>query len=142
MATNKNEQGAVHPLYKTVPKLSAYLTPGQKSAVTLALSTTDRFIGSQGWAGTGKTTMVNEFRRFADLAGHKIVIAATYVEALEASMNKDTSKPALSVMTVAILTNPDVTIDDKTVVISDESSMLSNRMFFDIQEGAIEKGRG
>ena len=44
------------------------LTEGQKDAVKLILSSKDRVIGVQGYAGTGKTTML---RRARDLAGKK-----------------------------------------------------------------------
>ena len=42
------------------------LNEGQKEAVRVALSSKDRVIGIQGYAGTGKTTML---KRFRDLSG-------------------------------------------------------------------------
>ncbi len=41
------------------------LTAGQKDAVTLILSAKDRVVGVQGYAGTGKTTMLNRARVLA-----------------------------------------------------------------------------
>ena len=48
------------------------LNEGQKEAVRVALSSTDRVIGIQGYAGTGKTTMLKRFRDLSDRNGYKI----------------------------------------------------------------------
>ena len=42
------------------------LTAGQKDAVKLILSAKDRVVGVQGYAGTGKTTMLNRARALAE----------------------------------------------------------------------------
>ena len=42
------------------------LTAGQKEAVKLILSARDRVVGVQGYAGTGKTTMLNRARALAE----------------------------------------------------------------------------
>ncbi|NNU17507.1 relaxase domain-containing protein [Parvularcula sp. ZS-1/3] len=41
------------------------LTPGQKSAITTILGGTDRLVGVQGYAGTGKTTMMRHASELA-----------------------------------------------------------------------------
>ena len=45
------------------------LTAGQKDAVKLILSAKDRTVGAQGYAGTGKTTMLNRARVLAEKKG-------------------------------------------------------------------------
>jgi len=40
-----------------------FFVEGQKEAVKFLLSSTDRVGGVQGYAGTGKTTMLVRFRR-------------------------------------------------------------------------------
>ena len=45
------------------------LTPGQKEAVKLILSEKDRVVGVQGYAGTGKTTMLNRARALLEKRG-------------------------------------------------------------------------
>ena len=48
------------------------LNEGQKEAVRVALSSTDRVIGIQGYAGTGKTTMLKRFRDLSARNGYKL----------------------------------------------------------------------
>ena len=47
------------------------LTAGQKQAVKLILSEKDRTVGAQGYAGTGKTRMLNRARTLALQAGYR-----------------------------------------------------------------------
>ena len=49
------------------------LTAGQKEAVRLILSEKDRTVGVQGYAGTGKTTMLNRTRTLAEKKGWRLV---------------------------------------------------------------------
>ena len=48
------------------------LTAGQKDAVKLVLSAKDRVVGVQGYAGTGKTTMLDRARRLAERKGWRM----------------------------------------------------------------------
>ena len=48
------------------------LTAGQKDAVKLILSAKDRTVGVQGYAGTGKTTMLNRARTLAENKGWRM----------------------------------------------------------------------
>lgn len=48
------------------------LTPGQREAVTLALSAEDRYVAVQGDAGTGKTTMLQAVRVMAEENGYHV----------------------------------------------------------------------
>ena len=49
------------------------LTQGQKEAVTTILSSKDRVVGVQGYAGTGKTAMLDRARALADKSGWRMV---------------------------------------------------------------------
>ena len=49
------------------------LTVGQKEAVKLILSSTDRVVGVQGYAGTGKTTMLDRARALAEKSGYRMI---------------------------------------------------------------------
>ena len=59
------------------------LTQGQKDAVKLILSTKDRTVGVQGYAGTGKTTMVNRARALAEKNGYRMLGLAPSASAVK-----------------------------------------------------------
>ncbi len=49
------------------------LTEGQKAAVKTILSSKDRVVGVQGYAGTGKTTMLDRARQLAGKSGYRMI---------------------------------------------------------------------
>ena len=59
------------------------LTAGQKDAVKLILSAKDRTVGVQGYAGTGKTTMLNRARGLAEKKGWRMTGLAPSASAAE-----------------------------------------------------------
>ncbi len=59
------------------------LTHGQKQAVKLILSEKDRTVGVQGYAGTGKTTMLKRTRALAEKKGWRIVGLAPSASAVQ-----------------------------------------------------------
>ena len=48
------------------------LNEGQKEAVKIILASKDRVVGVQGYAGTGKTTMLKRFRSLAEYGGYNV----------------------------------------------------------------------
>ena len=59
------------------------LTDGQKEAVTTILSSKDRVVGVQGYAGTGKTTMLNRARALSEKNGYRMVGLAPSASAVK-----------------------------------------------------------
>ena len=59
------------------------LTAGQKDAVTLILSANDRVVGVQGYAGTGKTTMLDRARTLAEKKGYRMAGLAPSASAVQ-----------------------------------------------------------
>ena len=47
------------------------LNEGQKEAIRMILSSTDRVVGVQGYAGTGKTTMLDRLRALSESRGYR-----------------------------------------------------------------------
>ena len=59
------------------------LTAGQKAAVKLILSAKDRTVGIQGYAGTGKTTMLNRARALVEKKGWRMIGLAPSASAVQ-----------------------------------------------------------
>ena len=59
------------------------LTAGQRDAVKLILSSRDRVVGVQGYAGTGKTTMLDRVRTLAEKKGWRMVGLAPSASAVK-----------------------------------------------------------
>ena len=59
------------------------LTAGQKEAVKLILSAKDRTVGVQGYAGTGKTTMLDRARTLAEKNGYRMAGLAPSASAVQ-----------------------------------------------------------
>jgi conjugative relaxase-like TrwC/TraI family protein len=49
------------------------LSEGQREAIELLLNTKDRVVGVQGYAGTGKTFMLNKARELANAKGYELI---------------------------------------------------------------------
>ena len=59
------------------------LTEGQREAVKLILSSKDRTVGVQGYAGTGKTTMLDRARALAEKSGYRMTGLAPSASAVK-----------------------------------------------------------
>ncbi len=145
ISVNKLNQNSVEKIVKDINQISIpdYLTEGQKNAVTFALTSTDRFIAVQGLAGTGKTTMMNQFKTIAEKVrmnihegikelaekhGYKVQGLAPTHKAVQKLEEKNI--PAMT--NHSFLCN-DYNFDHHTIFIIDESSMIENRIFHELQ---------
>jgi len=115
------------------------LTTGQRAACTLLASTTDRFVMVQGYAGTGKSTMLETLKRALEnnttvTKDHIIALAPTHkaVKELQAKgLDAQTLKSFL-INEQSLEQQNSKHLDNKLILL-DESSMVSNKDFKDLQ---------
>ena len=149
----KNQGINAHQEEKQADKKAIELSPGQKDAVALITTTQDRFVAIQGYAGTGKSTMLQEAQTLTMLNNAKealgdnknkvqfIGLAPTHqaVKELEAkAISSQTAKSLLFEESSKYLkAHEGVDMSDK-VFLLDESSMISNKDFKDFM-AMVEK---
>jgi len=131
---NLEGQGKVSPVTTNARLLSLgqSLTQGQKDAITLALTTQDRFTTVQGLAGTGKTTMMSELQRIATDEGYSVVGLAP----MHSSKDELISSGIQSI-TIARFLSREQVYPENTLFIVDESSMIGNQSYLALQTKMI-----
>ncbi|HAT6349346.1 TPA: conjugative transfer relaxase/helicase TraI [Legionella pneumophila] len=107
------------------------LTKGQKEACELITTTSDQFIMIQGYAGTGKTTMTHSA---IDTIKHAQSMTHEEVELIAVAPTHQAVKEmralgieAQTLKSFLIEQEQESTLSKKTLVLLDESSMVSNR---------------
>ena len=126
-------------------------TKGQKEAITLSLTTQDRFIAVQGLAGTGKTTMLKKLNGMAVDEG-MVVRAMAPTGAAAKQLTKETGMDADTVTMFelkerAFAKDIDFVqrhskdfVRPKELWIVDESSFLSQKQITQLERMAINAG--
>lgn len=122
-----------------VENVNAYLshqrlTPGQQKAAKLILTSRDKVVGIQGYAGTGKTTLLETVRVFAEMQGFTLkglAPSATAAQQLEksAGVQSQTLHRYLQEQEKFLSeskSHPKNAASQKEVLIVDEASMVSN----------------
>lgn len=121
------------------------LNDGQKSAARLILTTEDRIVGVQGWAGVGKSHMLKqtvdaiqlEAAKAMEQQGYQVIGLAPY-----ASQNKALAELGMKTQTLAsfLMRKQDHgALNGKSVVFLDEASVVPAHQMRDLIE-KIEKG--
>lgn len=116
------------------------LNDGQKSAARLILTTQDRIVGVQGWAGVGKSHMLKqtvdaiqqEAARVLQEGGYKVIGLAPY-----ASQNKALAELGMASQTLAsfLMRKQDYgKLDERSVVFLDEASVVPAHQMRDLIE--------
>lgn len=112
--------------------MSRSLTMGQMDAIKLILSTSDQIIGVQGFAGTGKTTMLATVKELAELKGYTIKGMAPTAPAAE-TLSKELGIDTQTVDKFIIDQSNELALSDsecsKEIWLLDEASMVSSRRY-------------
>ncbi|WP_035854847.1 MobF family relaxase [Dechloromonas agitata] len=106
--------------------LDPKLNERQRAAVEAALTTTNRITGIQGLAGVGKTTLLNEFRQQAEACGYTLAGVAPSHGAVKALAEAGIEGKTLQSWEVS-----GSKLDDRTILVIDESSLASTRQLAD-----------
>ncbi|MGU9962330.1 MAG: MobF family relaxase, partial [Candidatus Puniceispirillales bacterium WSBS_2018_MAG_OTU23] len=141
IAHMNNGKDQVEPIRADFEATNADLTPDQNQAIEMVLTSPDKVIGIQGYAGTGKTTMLKTLANEAHdmkVIGLAPSTTATHVLMREAQIPANTLQHFLTKfgnidqMDAPTLKEHQDNLS-KTVLVVDESSMIStkqmNRLF-------------
>ncbi len=141
-------KGVVKPLFAehSVPikaiQADPHLTPGQKEAVVLLLTSADRFNAIQGIAGVGKTTALKTIQETCVAYGFEPLVLADTSRATEEARQ---SSGMLSMTSAQFLTGVETLVKQDPIqakhlygkhalIILDEASMVSSQDFFRLQK--------
>jgi conjugative transfer relaxase protein TraI len=102
------------------------LTSSQKQAMIQFLTTTDRYMAIQGYAGTGKTTMLKLTREIAESAGYQVRGLAVNSSAANELKSKGGIHADVFPVVHGELLRAKKDEFNNTIFIVDESSMLSS----------------
>ena len=99
------------------------LNDGQRAAVELITTSPHRVVGIQGYAGTGKSHMLDHAKGLAEEHGHRIVALAPYVAHVRALRELGVEAKTLA----SFLAARDKALDDRTVLVIDEAGTVPTR---------------
>lgn len=130
---------------KLTSHLTKYnLTSGQEKAAKLILNTQDRFVAVQGYAGTGKTYMLNAVREQAEKNGYSLVgmapsaTAANILEG-ESGIKSHTVQKHLTDGLRQFISKEKIDKQGKELWVVDESSMIDTYRMDKLTKLAIKQ---
>lgn len=100
------------------------LNTGQRDAASLMLTTENRVIGVQGFAGTGKSHMLDTAKNMIEGQGYHVRALAPYGSQVKALRELNVEANTLA----SFLKAKDKNIDDRTVLVIDEAGVVPSRI--------------
>lgn len=100
------------------------LNSGQKRASQMILGTKNRIVGVQGYAGTGKSYMLNETKKIAEQEGFRVRALAPYGSQVIALRELNVQANTLQ----SFINAKEKNIDEKTVIVIDEAGVVPTRI--------------
>ena len=121
---------------------------GQKSAITLMLTSRDRFVAIQGIAGVGKTTALKKVDELCRKAGCQPLVLAENASAKNqaktvSGMESMTTAKFLTQVESLLLTEPERAKQEfggDRLIILDEASLVSTKNWFRLEKVIEELG--
>ena len=112
------------------------LNKGQQQAAALILSTTNQVIGIQGYAGTGKSHMLDKTKRLIEAEGFKVRALAPYSSQVKALQELNVKANTLA----SFIRGKEKDIDAKTVLVIDEAGVVPTRLMEKVLQLAEKAG--
>lgn len=112
------------------------LNDGQQSAATLMLSSANRVVGVQGFAGTGKSHMLDEARNRIEAEGYNMRVVAPYGSQVKALRELNVQSNTVA----SFLKAQEKGIDGKTVLVVDEAGTVPARQMQQLLRIAEQAG--
>ncbi|MFY2610525.1 MobF family relaxase [Achromobacter ruhlandii] len=112
------------------------LTPGQRDAVSLILTSSDGVVGVQGRAGTGKSHMLSVAVPQMEAAGYEVRAVAPYGSQVRELRNLGIQANTLA----SFLKTADLQLTDKTVLLLDEAGVVPVRQMHALMRLAESTG--
>ena len=100
------------------------LNAGQRQAAELMAGTADRIVGVQGFAGTGKSHMLDTAKALIEDNGYRVRALAPYGSQVKAL--RELGVPANTL--ASFLRGKDKDLDDRTVLVVDEAGVVPARL--------------
>lgn len=117
------------------------LTEGQRDAILMGLSpASGRFVGVQGYAGTGKTFMVEQLRAYAERFGYGVEGAASTNRAVAELEKVLPGSKTIARFRLEADLDPQPADKSKTILVVDESSMVGTSDMRDLMGRANAAG--
>jgi hypothetical protein len=102
---------------------SGRITAGQRAGVELIASTSNRIVAVQGYAGTGKSHMLDQARTVVEEQGYKVVALAPYATQVRALRDLGVEARTLA----SFLAAREKTLDARTILVIDEAGTVPTR---------------
>ncbi|EFN4685938.1 conjugative relaxase [Escherichia coli] len=103
---------------------STNLNQGQREAAELIVSATNRVVGVQGFAGTGKSHMLDTAKKMIEGEGYHVRALAPYGSQVKALRELNVEANTLA----SFLRAKDKNIDSRTVLVIDEAGVVPTRL--------------
>ncbi|UWQ56031.1 MobF family relaxase [Leisingera caerulea] len=113
------------------------LTAGQRASIETSLTGSGRYVGIQGYAGSGKTFMMERMAHYAGQSGYEVKGFAPSHQAVQELASVLGGAETLAKVTTAERHHPQDVDNSRTILVVDEASMVSAqdmRSFMDYAE--------
>ena len=99
------------------------LNPGQQAAAELIATTANRMVGVQGYAGTGKSHMLEQAKTLAEEHGYRVIALAPYASQVRVLRERGVEARTLA----SFLAAREKHLDPRTLLVIDEAGTVPTR---------------